>query len=80
MTFTGDQSSFGSSPPPPNTIGQFQLQLLPWNDRIKAEDIFQNIRDRVKDIPGIDVQIAAQENGPPAGKAINMRVESTSYD
>jgi len=80
MTFTGDQSSFGSSPPPPNTIGQFQLQLLPWNDRIRAEDIFQNIRDRVKDIPGIDVQIAAQENGPPAGKAINMRVESTSYD
>jgi multidrug efflux pump len=80
MTFTGSQSSFGSSPPPPNTIGQFQLQLLPWNDRVKADVIFQNIRDRVKDIPGIDVQIAAQENGPPAGKAINMRVESTNYD
>lgn len=80
MTFTGDQSSFGSSPPPPNTIGQFQLQLLPWNDRIKAKDIFQDIRDRVKDIPGIDVQIAAQENGPPAGKDINLRVEATNYD
>jgi len=80
MTFTGDQSSFGSSPPPPNTIGQLQLQLLPWNDRVKADVIFQDIRDRVKDIPGIDVQIAAQENGPPAGKAINMRVESTNYD
>ena len=80
MTFTGDQSSFGASPPPPNTIGQFQLQLLPWNDRVKADEIFQNIRNRVKDIPGIEVQIAAQENGPPAGKAINMRVESTSYE
>ncbi len=26
------------------------------------------------------VQIAAQENGPPAGKAINLRVESDVYD
>jgi multidrug efflux pump len=79
MTFAGEGSTFGSATPP-NTIGQFQLQLLPWNDRIKADEIFQNIRDRVKDIPGIDVQIAAQENGPPAGKAINLRVEATNYD
>jgi multidrug efflux pump len=33
----------------------------------------------VKDIPGLEVQIAAQENGPPAGKAINLRVESSNY-
>jgi multidrug efflux pump len=80
MTFTGgNQSGFGSAPPP-NTVGQFQLQLINWNDRVKAEQIFQNIRDRVKDIAGIDVQIAAQENGPPAGKDISLRVESTSYD
>ena len=26
------------------------------------------------------MQIAAQENGPPAGKAINLRVEGTNYD
>jgi multidrug efflux pump len=79
MTFAGNGNSFGSAPPA-NTIGQFQLQLLPWNDRVKADEIFQHIRDRVKDIPGIDVQIAAQENGPPAGKAINLRVESSNYD
>jgi multidrug efflux pump len=68
----------GSSAPP-DTIGQFNLQLLPWNDRVKAEEIFANIRERTKDIPGLQVQIAAQENGPPAGKAINLRVESTNY-
>ncbi|HEY4201674.1 MAG TPA: efflux RND transporter permease subunit [Devosiaceae bacterium] len=78
MTFAGQGDAFAAAAPP-NTIGSFQLQLLPWNDRIPAEQIFQNIRDRVKDIAGIDVQIAAQENGPPAGKAINLRVESTNY-
>jgi multidrug efflux pump len=73
----GDAMSSGG---PPDTIGSFNLQLLPYNDRVKAAEIFQNIRDRVKGISGLDVQIAAQENGPPAGKAINLRVEGTVYD
>jgi multidrug efflux pump len=79
MTFAGSGGGFGGSSPP-DTIGQFNLQLMPWNERVKAEEIFQNIRDRVKDISGIQVQIAAQENGPPAGKAINLSVEGSVYE
>jgi len=79
MTFAGSGGNMMGSSAPPDTIGQFNLQLLPWNDRVKAEEIFSNIRERTKDIPGLQVQIAAQENGPPAGKAINLRVESTNY-
>ncbi len=80
MTFVGSGQGFGASPPPPNTIGQFQLQLLPWNDRVPADQIFDDIRNRVKDIAGIQVEVAAQQNGPPAGKDINLRVQSTNYD
>lgn len=80
MTFASTGGGgFGGSMPP-DTIGQFSLQLMPWNERVRAEVIFQNIRDRVKDISGLEVQIAAEENGPPAGKAINLSVESTVYD
>jgi multidrug efflux pump len=71
--------TFASSGAPPDTVGQFNLQLMPFNERVRANEIFQNIRDRVADISGIDVQIAAQENGPPAGKAINLSVESSVY-
>jgi len=79
MTFGGgDGMSTGSTPP--DTIGKFQLQLMPWNERVPAEQIFGDIRDRVSDISGLEVQIAAQENGPPAGKAINLRVESMNYE
>lgn len=78
MTFAGRGGGFGGSSPP-DTIGQFNLQLQPWNDRVKADEIFQNIRDRVANISGLQIQIAAQENGPPAGKAINVSVESTVY-
>ena len=79
MTFASSGGGgFGGSMPP-DTIGQFNLQLMPWNERVKADEIFQNIRERVAGISGLEVQIAAQENGPPAGKAINLSVESTVY-
>ena len=72
---------FGSSNgSPPNTIGHFDLQLMPWESRKPAAEIFQDIRDRTKDISGLEVQIAEQENGPPAGKDINLRLESATYE
>jgi multidrug efflux pump len=79
MGFGGGNGGF-SAASPPDTIGTFQLQLQPWAERVPAAQIFQSIRDKVKDIPGLDIQIAAQENGPPAGKAINLRVESANYE
>ena len=79
MTFGGGGDALSTSAPA-DTIGSFNLQLAPYNERVRAEEIFQNIRSRVADISGLEVQIAAQENGPPAGKAINLRVESTVYD
>lgn len=65
---------------PPDTIGNFQLQLVSYNNRVKAEEIFANIRERVKGFAGLDIQVLGAENGPPAGKDINLRVESTNYD
>lgn len=79
LTFGGgDGLTSGSTPP--NTIGTLSLQLLPWEERVPAVEIFEDIRERVADIPGLEIQISAQEDGPPAGKAINMRVDSTSYE
>ena len=74
----GTTGAFGTMPP--DTIGNFQLQLTNWNHRVPAEQIFAEIRERVADISGLDIQVLAAENGPPAGKDINLRVESTSYD
>ncbi len=80
MTFGGGGDALGGSSGPPNTIGSLSLQLLPWKDRVPAEEIFANIRARVADISGLEVQIKAQEDGPPAGKDINLRVESNTYE
>lgn len=73
MNFGGGNGS------PPNTIGRFELQFLPWSERLPATEIFAEIRERVSDIPGLEVQISEMENGPPAGKDINLRLESATY-
>ncbi|MEO6396495.1 MAG: efflux RND transporter permease subunit, partial [Devosia sp.] len=80
MSFGGGSGGFGGGGGVPDTIGTFQLQLLPWNERVPADEIFTNIRNATAAIPGLQIQIAKEENGPPAGKAINLRVESTNYD
>ncbi|UXN73330.1 efflux RND transporter permease subunit [Devosia sp. A8/3-2] len=80
FTNTGGGGDGGmSASAPPDTVGAFDLQLINYNERVKAEEIFQTIHERVAHISGLEVQIAAQENGPPAGKAINLRVEGTVY-
>ncbi len=70
----------GSDGSPPDTIGHLQLQLQPWSERRTADEIFAELRERVSDISGLEIQISQQESGPPAGKAINLRVESVNYD
>lgn len=80
MNFAGGDGSGGlGGSTPPDTVGTFNLQLMPYAERVKAAEIFQDIRQRVAGISGLEVQIAAQEDGPPAGKAINLRVEGTVY-
>ncbi|SMQ61530.1 multidrug efflux pump [Devosia lucknowensis] len=74
----GSTGSFSTTPP--DTIGNFQLQLTNWNHRVPASQIFAEIRERVAGFAGLDIQVLAAENGPPAGKDINLRVDSTNYD
>jgi multidrug efflux pump len=74
----GSTGAFSTTPP--DTIGNFQLQLTNWNHRVPAEQIFADIRERVSGFAGLDIQLLAAENGPPAGKDLNMRVESVNYD
>ncbi len=74
MNFGGGDGS------PPDTIGHLQLQLQPWAERFTADEIFTEVRARVSDIPGLEVQVSQAESGPPAGKDINLRVEANNYD
>jgi multidrug efflux pump len=61
---------------PEDTIGRITLDLKPWDERRKADEILADIRARTADIAGIRVEPRKQEEGPPTGKAVQVRLSS----
>ncbi|HZH26328.1 MAG TPA: efflux RND transporter permease subunit [Azospirillaceae bacterium] len=61
---------------PEDVIGRITLDFKFWSDRRKANDILADIRQRTADIPGIYVEPRKQEEGPPQGKAVQVRLAS----
>ncbi len=58
------------------TIGRIQLELMPWDERRTADEISEDLKAKLADIPGIAVQIAAQQGGPGGGKPIVLSIFS----
>ena len=61
---------------PQDTISVIQLQLQDWKKRRKAAVIFQDIRNKVRKIRGITIDIVAQKDGPPSTKPIEINFTS----
>lgn len=59
-------------------IGTIQLDLTDWDTRPKARQIGEEIRQRVADIAGIEVQVETASGGPAEGKPINLRVSGNT--
>ena len=59
---------------PADTIGVLQLDFLDWRERRRADAIIADIRARAARTPGVIVQVAEQEHGPPTGKAIQLQL------
>lgn len=59
-----------------DVIGQIQLELTEWDERRKAEEIFNEIRSETEDIGGISIEIQKQQGGPPTGKAVQIEIGS----
>jgi len=59
-----------------DTIGVVQLDFVDWDLRPTAIELQQVVRSRLADVPGIQIEIAEQENGPTSGKPIELKVSS----
>ncbi len=65
---------------PVDAIGQINIELLDFEKRRKAREIFDEIIENTRDIAGINVEIRKVEGGPPTGKNIRLEVTSTNYE
>jgi len=61
----------------PNHIG---IQFLDLEDRKRpSAESLEEIRKRVKDIPGARITVAEQEGGPPTGAPINIEISGDNF-
>ena len=60
--------------------GQPEALTLSFEERLalglRGDDIAKNIRTRIGDVPGIQVEVRKPEGGPPTGKALQVELLS----
>ncbi len=65
---------------PVDKIGTIIIELKDFNDRRPGKEILAEIRQRVKTIPGIVVEVRKREDGPPTGKDIRLQVLGPEWE
>ncbi|GJQ58329.1 MAG: efflux RND transporter permease subunit [Candidatus Scalindua sp. AMX11] len=61
---------------PEDSIGQIQIEFTDWHTRKPASKILDEMRERTSGLAGIYVETREQEDGPAAGKAVEILISS----
>ncbi len=61
----------------PDVVGTLQFQFIDWFERRKAAAILADMRMLTDDIPGVILEFRQQQEGPAAGKPIELQVSSS---
>lgn len=62
-----------------DVIGVIQLEFIDWDLRRKAVELIPEMREKISDIAGVQLQFREQESGPETGKPINIQISSTNF-
>lgn len=63
-----------------DTIGVIQLEFVDWSQRRPAVEIMTDVREATAGIPGIQLEIREQAQGPGQGKPIQLQVSARDND
>jgi multidrug efflux pump len=61
---------------PADMIGRISIELAPYEERRQGAVILEEIRDRTRGMPGINVEVRKREDGPPTGKDVQIQLSS----
>ena len=81
----GLSNNTGGAQPPNDTVGQIQLETIPWEDRADRPDldgdvVLAELTRQLERIPGIKVEILAQARGPASAKPVHLRLKGDNWD
>ncbi|MDF1801511.1 efflux RND transporter permease subunit [Thalassovita sp.] len=81
----GLNNNTGGAQPPLDTIGQVQLETIPWEDRADRPDldgdvVIAELTEQLEQIPGIKIEILAQARGPASAKPVHLRIKGNDWN
>ena len=72
----------GQNPIPNDTVGRIQVEFMKYEERtalgLRGKDIANDIRARLKDLSGMQVEVREPQGGPPVGKAVQVELRSNN--
>lgn len=57
-------------------VGYLRLNLVDWHLRPHSDDVLKEVQSRLSDMPGVDLEIAPDQNGPQSGKDLQIQLSS----
>ncbi|MFY0680297.1 MAG: efflux RND transporter permease subunit [Thalassovita sp.] len=81
----GLDNNTGGAQPPSDTIGQIQVETIPWEDRadrpeLDGDLVLDELTAELEKIPGIKIEILAQSRGPASAKPVHLRLKADNWD
>ncbi|MEP4194139.1 MAG: efflux RND transporter permease subunit [Aliishimia sp.] len=81
----GLNSNTGGSAAPKDTIGQIQIETIPWEDRsdrpeLDGDLVVAELQEQLSTIPGIRIEILSLSRGPASGKPVHLRLKGDNLD
>ena len=61
-----------------DTVGILQLEFVDWRHRRPAAEILEEVRTRTADLAGIVLEVRKEDQGPAAGKPIQIELNAPS--
>ncbi|MEN8936043.1 MAG: efflux RND transporter permease subunit, partial [Planktotalea arctica] len=70
---------------PKDTIGQVQLETIPWENRrdrpeLDGDTVIAELTEELSLIPGIEIEILPQARGPASGKPVHLRLKGDNWE
>jgi multidrug efflux pump len=59
-----------------DVVGIIQYEFADWRERKPAGEILNDLREVMRGIPGVEVEVRVPEAGPPTGQAIQARISA----
>jgi len=65
---------------PIETIGQIGVTLRPYSEREHSYKVIEELREKVRNVPGVHVEVRQREQGPAVGKDAQVEISSSNFE